>query len=221
MVSDAPSRTYAGQSAADRRAERRERLMAAGLDLLGTEGSAGTTVRAVCGRAKLTPRYFYESFDDLDALLIAVLDDVVTDATATILRAVDAAPHDAHAKAHAAIETFVGFLSDDPRRARVCFVESLSNERLARRRRDLQRGMTALVAAQGREFYGVQADTDPMADIAAELLVGGMAELLMSWLNGDLHVTRAQLVADMSELFVATGETAAAIAARRSTKETR
>ena len=34
-------------------------------------------MRAVCQGARLNPRYFYESFDDLDALVVAVYDRVV------------------------------------------------------------------------------------------------------------------------------------------------
>jgi AcrR family transcriptional regulator len=51
--------------------------MDAAFQLLGTEGWSGTSVRAVCQGARLNPRYFYESFDDLDALVIAVYDRVV------------------------------------------------------------------------------------------------------------------------------------------------
>jgi AcrR family transcriptional regulator len=173
-------RPYRGVPAEDRRAKRRERLLQSGFELLGTRGAPGATVRGVCQRARLTPRYFYESFPDLDALLVAVLDRIVGEATARILAAVEAAPHDARAKSRAAIGTFVEFLSDDPRRARVCFVEALGNERLARRRLDTMRAMSELVAAQARDFYGASADRDPIADIAAALLVGGMTELLIT-----------------------------------------
>jgi AcrR family transcriptional regulator len=215
MVDANPSRTYGGRSADARQAERRKRLLDAGLELLGSEGATGTTVRRVCGQAGLTPRYFYESFPDLDALLVEVLDTIVAEATAEILAAIAAAPHDAHAKSRAAIATCIEFLTDDPRRTRVLFVEALGNERLMRRRLDAMHAMSTLVALQAREFYGVPTDTDPIADIAAELLVGGIAELLISWLDGGLHVTRAQLIEDVSDLFVATGEAATAIAARR------
>jgi AcrR family transcriptional regulator len=53
------TRPYRGVPADDRRAGRRARLLSAGLELLGSEGYSGTTVRGVCGRARLTPRYFY------------------------------------------------------------------------------------------------------------------------------------------------------------------
>ena len=51
-------------------------MLETALDLLGSGGSDAVTVRAVCREARLNPRYFYESFDDVDALLTALYDDV-------------------------------------------------------------------------------------------------------------------------------------------------
>ena len=45
-------------STADRRAERRELLLDAAFDLLGTAGWSATTVRSVVERSALNPRYF-------------------------------------------------------------------------------------------------------------------------------------------------------------------
>jgi AcrR family transcriptional regulator len=214
-TSPPPTRSYRGTPAEDRRAQRREQLLAAGLELLGTRGAAGTTVRGVCEEARRTPRYFYESFADLDSLLVAVLDRVMEEASAQMLAALATTPHDARAKARAAIATFAQFVTEDPRRARVCFFEALGNERLMRRRLDTMRLMSALVSSLGREFYGQPADADPIGDVAATMLVGGAAELFITWLDGTLAVSRDQLVDDFAELFVATGEAATAIAARR------
>ncbi|MCW2985532.1 MAG: transcriptional regulator, TetR family, partial [Conexibacter sp.] len=63
---------WAGSTLEDRAAARRAALLEAGVELLGTEGAAGVTVRAACRATKLSERYFYESFDGRDALLRAV-----------------------------------------------------------------------------------------------------------------------------------------------------
>jgi AcrR family transcriptional regulator len=214
--SSGPTGRYRGASAADRAAERRERLMETALELLGTEGWAGTTVRSVCAHAKLNPRYFYESFTDLDALVLAVFDRVSLETTRALLTAAAAAPRDdANAAAREAIGTFVHAVTDDPRKARVLFVEALGNEALARRRLDGMHDMWRVLATFGRGFYGREDDTDPIGDVAAALLVGGVTELLLAWLDGRLALTREQLIDDVSELFVITGEGALAIARRR------
>ena len=65
-------RPYRGISADERRASRRARLLDAALEEVGERGMAGTTMTAVCARAGLTERYFYESFADRDEMLRAV-----------------------------------------------------------------------------------------------------------------------------------------------------
>jgi AcrR family transcriptional regulator len=198
-------------AAAERQGARRERLIAAGLDLLGTEGARATTVRAVCGRAKLTPRYFYESFGDLDELLLAVFDEVAAGLAQALLAAVTPPPGDARATARAAIGAGIDHVTADPRRARILFAEGMGSEVLAQRRVTTLRGFADLVAAQGGAFYGVREPPDPLVDATALMLVGGLAETFMAWLDGSLKVGQEQLIDDCSDLFVATGEAAVAL----------
>ena len=195
---------YGGVRAPDRVAARRERLLEAALDLLGTEGWQATTVRAICANARLTPRYFYESFADRDELLVALFDELVAEAAGRVLEAVGTAEDDARAKARAAIGAFVELVTDDPRKARVLFIEAIGSERLTLRRFETVRMFAGLVAAQGREFYGI--DGGSLPDTTALMLVGGLAETLLSWLDGTLAVTREQLIEDCTDLFVIMGE---------------
>jgi AcrR family transcriptional regulator len=198
---------YAGVEAPDRIATRRARLLDAALDLLGANGWQAATVREICARARLTPRYFYESFPDRDALLLELFDQIAQEGAAAVLEAVAAAPEDdARASARAAIGAFVSLLTDDPRKARVLFVEAMGSEALTRRRFETLRIFAQLVAGQARAFYRMQDAPDPLVDESALMLVGGMAEILLAWLDGRLRVTRRQLIDDCTELFVLTGE---------------
>lgn len=70
-------RAYGGVTPGERVAARRARLIQAGLALFGRQGLRATTVRGVCAEAGLTDRYFYESFDSLEALLAAVYQALV------------------------------------------------------------------------------------------------------------------------------------------------
>jgi AcrR family transcriptional regulator len=65
-------RSYGGLSAADRVAARRARFIEAGIEVFGTAGVRVATERGLCAAAGLTDRYFYESFDGVEALLRAV-----------------------------------------------------------------------------------------------------------------------------------------------------
>lgn len=208
---------WAGVAPAERRAERRTLLVDAAFDLLGTEGWSGTTVRAVCQAARLNPRYFYESFDDLDRLVIAVYDRLVADLTTAIMNAVDAAGDDPAVQTRAAIDSIVAFVDDDRRRARVLYVEALGNEALNRRRIETGHALVAAVEQHTIDRHGPPPPGEQIGRIGAAVLVGGTSELVLAWLDGRIDVPRDQLVDDATALFLAVGEAAAAVAAGRQT----
>lgn len=55
-------RDYDGKTADERVAERRARLIDAGLELFGEHGYAGTSIRAVLRQSGLRDRYFGKAF---------------------------------------------------------------------------------------------------------------------------------------------------------------
>jgi len=59
--------------------------------LYGEQGYRRTTVNAVCRAAGLTPRYFYEAFDNSEALLLATFGEVTHFVTQRVAAAADAA----------------------------------------------------------------------------------------------------------------------------------
>lgn len=115
-------RVYGGITGDDRQAERRAQFVEAGLALLGAEdGEPNLTVRGACKQAGLAARYFYESFEDRDALAVAVFDHVVSEIAATTLAAVKAAEPDPRAKSAAGLRAIVRLIAGDPRRGRLLF----------------------------------------------------------------------------------------------------
>lgn len=212
-----PSRTsWAGVPAEDRRAGRRQRLLDAAFDLLGEEGEAATTVRAVCQKARLNPRYFYESFQDLDSLLIAVYERTVAEMTSGMLAALETAPDDPVEQIRAAIDAIVSFVDEDRRRGRVIYTEALGNEALNRYRLQTGAALVELVERSARERVGGGDPTEAVGRMGAAVLVSGFAGLLQSWLDGRVELPRRQLVDDATTLFLALAETATRIAAERS-----
>jgi AcrR family transcriptional regulator len=199
----------------DRRAERRVLLLDATFELLGTSGWAGTTVRAVCRRARLNPRYFYESFADLDTLVVAVYDRLVAELRAEVRAAIDAAGDDLGDQMRAAVETTVRFVDEDRRRAQVLYVEALGCEALNRRRIETGYDVVAFVERDAADRRGAPPAAEHIGRISAAVLVGGFSELLVAWLDGRIAVSRQQLIDDASALFVALADAAGAIAARR------
>src|SRR4029453_6908151 len=75
-MTTARARNYAGLSADERRLGRREGLVEGAIRAYGELGYRNTTVKAVCEAAGLTERYFYESFVNSEALLVAAFETV-------------------------------------------------------------------------------------------------------------------------------------------------
>src|SRR4051794_22730995 len=195
--------------------------MDAAFQLLGTEGWSGTSVRAVCQSARLNPRYFYESFDDLDALVIAVYDRLVEVLQTEVRAAVETAGDDVAAQVRAAVDTTVRFVDEDRRRARILYVEALGNESLNRRRIETAHAVVAFVETDASERRGRPAPGEQIGRESAAVLVGGFSELLVAWLDGRIDVSRQQLVDDATELFLALGDAAGRIAMRRAARPRR
>jgi AcrR family transcriptional regulator len=194
--------------AEQRQAQRRTALLAAGLDIVGTQGQRRLTVAALCSRAGLNERYFYESFANCADVLAAVYDEVITELTAAIVSAVAAAEPDSRAKARAAIAAAVELLTDDDRKARVVFVETMSSPALQERRAVVARMFTALVVGQAQDFYGAQTAlrVGSWGEFAASYLLGGLAESMTAWLRGELALSRDELIERSTDLFVLVGE---------------
>ncbi len=116
-------RTYGGQSAEARALARRERLIEAAVKVYGAQGYRNATVKAVCEAAGLTERYFYESFDNSEALLIAAFDHVAH----VVLRCLDGirAEHESSPveAARAVLRAYFQILKDDPNGARLFVME--------------------------------------------------------------------------------------------------
>lgn len=187
-------RVWQGQTPDARRADRRHRLVEAGLDLVGGQGVTALTMRAACRDASVGPRYFYELFATREDLLEAVYDETVDRIREPILAAVRSVASDgAGAAIRTAFETAVAVVEDDPRIGRVLFRESAADDTLRPRSQ----------AAMPEFVLTVLAEALP--DRAAELraatagwpLLGYSAAifaLFLAWSEGVRHTSREEFV---------------------------
>jgi AcrR family transcriptional regulator len=121
-VSEKPgknSRTFRGRSTEERKLERRQRLIQAGIVVFGRSSYHDVTVREVCAEAKLTERYFYESFENMPALFMAVFAEVNLTLKNAVLRAIMFAQREPLALAEAYLRAYFTFIREDPKRARI------------------------------------------------------------------------------------------------------
>ncbi|WP_370945004.1 TetR/AcrR family transcriptional regulator [Amycolatopsis sp. cg5] len=197
------ARVYGGMDAAGRTAERRAKLCAAGLELLGTDGLQATTVRKVCERSGVAARYFYESFADLDAFILVVFDEIIAELIESGIQALEMAPKDMRAQLRAALGCAIGIVADDPRKGHVVLTVAMGSPVLARRRLETSELIAKLVAEQVRAHTGA-APGERQLTLVARFLVGGFAEALTAWLRDPAQSARDQLLDDCTELFLAT-----------------
>ena len=187
-------RPYRGVSREERIAERRERLLDAGLELFGTRGFDATGVREICRQAGLTDRYFYESFRDNRALFCAVFDRATDDLFTAVALAVGAVDPEPEPQLRAAIGVFVRKLADDPRLARIVFSEAGgAGAEVEQHMRGTLRRFTALVAATARPHLGASVP-DELVDVLAMSLVGTLERVVIEWQDGYLDVPVERIV---------------------------
>lgn len=210
------ARTYGGQTAAERAAGRRVVLLDAAFALVAESGWRALTIEAVCRAGGLNKRYFYDAFADLDALVGAlvgrVAEDAVTPALAVLAAADPGAP--VGETTRAVVRVLIAHLTDDPRRARVLFGAVPAGDAAAAHRSAAIRDVITTAAAQGRSIHHLAAD-DPVADVAASMLVGGTSQAVLDWLDGRIDAGRDAFVDDLVALWQAVGDTAAARARDR------
>lgn len=191
----AKASTWAGTTLDDRRAARRERLLDAGLDLLGTAGSSGLSVRAACRAAKLTERYFYENFADREEFVRAVYQRVADQAHRALADAAANQSRPARERAEAAVTAFVELMVDDPRKGRVLLLAPVTEPALSARGVALLPVFTALI----REHLPERMDPTERT-LAATSLTGALANLFTCYLGGALAVPRDRLISYCVEL---------------------
>ncbi|MFI5505860.1 TetR/AcrR family transcriptional regulator [Mycobacterium sp. NPDC051804] len=188
----AATNVWRGQTQRDRSAERRAQLLEVGERLLGSDGSAAFTMRAVCREAHLSPRYFYESFDAREDLLVAVYNRVEEKLIAFIVGQMSNGP----ATTRDVLESCANFFEQDPRRARILLREPLADDTL--RMHSASRTpsfIKALIPVLGPEVRDLMSREPERIELISTVLGGALVALYLDWADGRLHLPR-EAIAD-------------------------
>ncbi|MEO5651659.1 MAG: TetR/AcrR family transcriptional regulator [Marmoricola sp.] len=197
------ARTYNGKSAQQRATERRARLVDAAIDVLAEHGEAGATMTAICNRARLTERYFYESFPNRSEALLAAMDHVAAEIAGDAVRVLTETPGAPEERVRAVMTSFIAYLVREPAKGLVVVVHASISPALRSRRHELLESFAALVSTEAAELYGDDAWPPERAQIHGLVYISGLAELFGAWLTGRVTLSEDQLVQTASDLFVA------------------
>lgn len=205
MTQPGPKGLYAGRSAADRRAERRARLLESGLEMFGTVGYAMSPVGAICKSANLSNRQYYEEFADREALLIAVYDDINTKALEAVTAALAELESPTFAdRVRTSLEAYISYTASDLRRAHIAYVQivgvspAIETVRLGWRRRWVDLISDIVRAAIER---GEVRDQD--YSLAASAFVGAVNGVLQDWCATEDRAPLSEVISELSRIAIA------------------
>lgn len=177
-----PGRSYRGATADERRDERKRKLIEAGIKVIGRDGYASTTVRAVCAEAGLTERYFYEAIGDREQLLGEVYGHLVTQLRAQIAETVmTAGDLNAAALARLGLTGYFAAMRDNPDAARILLFEVLGvSPEVTRLSQRAIADFAMLIRMTARRLPQLPVP-EQQEDLITAGLVGSVVFIAMTW----------------------------------------
>lgn len=196
----APGRPYGGRAPDQRREERHQRLLAAGLSAFADVGWDDATIGLLCSTARVGTRAFYEHVASREALLLEIATAIVLEGVERLTAAVAAAPPVLEDRVRAGLSAYVGFLVEDPRRVRVTYAAVPRAGALTADRHRASQGFADLIAggAEGLEL-APRAVGNPLLALA---LTGAVGELLGWWAAQDDPPPVDDVVEELVQLFL-------------------
>ncbi|WP_433578505.1 TetR/AcrR family transcriptional regulator [Nocardia brasiliensis] len=204
MTASSSPRVYSGQPVDDRRAHRRDQFVAAGLAVFGENGYRESSITAICKAAGLARAQFYEHFTNREELLRAVYDLVQSDARQAVAAAVTGTDGgDFVTRARAGVLAYAESVGNDPRRARVSYIESVGvSADFEQHRIDERRIWAEFLAAELRRALGP--DFVPVGGYptAATGFIGALMALVHQWSSTEPRESLDDLVEVLTRFLV-------------------
>ncbi len=197
-----PARAYRGIGVEQRKAERRERFIQAAVERFGSDGYHASTLKSLCAEAGLTERYFYESFENFDALLCCSYQASAAQVQAVVARAISQAGTHPAERVRAAMTAYFKAIAANPARARLILIEI---EGASDNANQLYRAQLRLSAEQIRvDILGGLPDV-PGQTLSPQLLtmglLGAVYQLAKEWTLSNFKQPRAALVRNVEAIF--------------------
>lgn len=187
-------RTYGGLSEAQRVNERRERFLEAGLEVFGSLGMRGATVRKLCKEAGLTERYFYESFTGTEDLYCEVFRAQVNATGQRFMSLLPDLPVALEDRIRTCLELYFTSMRND-RVVRVMYIESLVGSDQVQN--ILRQNVASLSSLALMMLRADNPDLDVTEDFGKAMgtaINGAMSALAVQWMLSDYAMEQHVLV---------------------------
>lgn len=183
MSEQQEGRSYGGLAPEERDAQRKQRLLDAALEMIGTGGYAATTIPRVCALAKVSTRNFYEMYSTKEDLFIDLYDRLTASSYERVgasLAATDGKP--ITERIPAALLAYLDPMLVDPRVARIAFVEIMgASQRIESLRLDYRETLVKLVTDEGEAAVRRGEVTSRDWRFVALALVGAVTAIVYDW----------------------------------------
>lgn len=201
---ESEGRSYGGRSAAERDAERRERLKAATLELVGTQGYVATTVEKICSQAGVSTRHFYLLYETKEDAFVDIYRDLMAQSFQHALTAFGG--DTSRPMADRVADAFVAYLVPmfaDPRVARLAFVEIMGvSPRVEELRISFRERLIELVEREGGAAVK-RGEIEPRNfRFAALALVGAANATVYDWMSAPKRPSDAEMGGALANLAI-------------------
>lgn len=204
-------RRVLGLDVEQRQQERRRLVLAAALELFGTQGYARTPIEQLCQTAGVGTNSFYDLFSSKEEVLIALYDELTVGLQDSVGEAY-VAHRDDEDPVRPLVAAFVHGAVDDPRVAQVAFIEAAGvSAAMEAHRRETRNRFVAGLEAIGTDLRSAAVATTPDAVDArpgpsprrnAVAVVGAIIEMTVDWLQDDDPCPLDELIADITAFCV-------------------
>lgn len=204
-MSKGNGRYYAGQSADERDALRRARLLDATRELIARDGYTATTIERICSTANVSTRHFYLRYDSKEAAFIDLYDSLTSQSFQNVLsswQATEGRPMTE--RIPAAFMAYLGPMFEDLRVARIAFVEVMGvSPRLEAKRLEYRESLIAFINSEGAAAVARGEITDRDFRFASLALIGAANTIVYDWTIHEDRPPAAEIERKLSALAIA------------------
>jgi AcrR family transcriptional regulator len=199
------ARTYGGVSPEQRRAERRAKLLQAGLALFTSTGFAATRITELCTAAGVSTRNFYEEFGAKEDLLRELHDLINATAFTEVRTALtQLETGDVRTRITTLLDVFVHAVTADPRAPRLNYVEAVGvNAEIEQQHVRWVNTWAEFIESEALRAAAAGVAPRRSYRLTAIALVGAITGLLREWQAHEPPLAVDEIAAEIRELMLA------------------